>query len=283
MVSAPPATGSLREPISPSGLAPPKMPRPDELLFPRQPRQIEDRRKEATQGKILDEFFDQPTLLAISRLVNRGLFDAVEHPISMGKEGGVFRATKGSASVAVKIYRIGNATVRRFPPYALDDLRREVSIRNLRALIPAWTRREHTMLVRMRSAGVRVPEPYGHFRNVLVMEYIGSAEGAAPRLKDALIDDLPGLYDRMVDQIRTMRDVAHLVHGDLSPYNLLYQEGELVIIDVAQAVTAAHPSARALLVRDVGHLADFLRRAGLKVKAADFLARIDAGAPAEGT
>lgn len=257
------------------------MPRADELLFPRRPQHHEDRRKEATHGKILDEFFDHATLLAVSRLITRGEFNSIDHPISMGKEGGVFRGTKGPEFVAIKVYRIGNATVRRFPAYALEELRREVSVRNLRTLIPAWTRREHTMLGRLREAGVRVPRPFGHYRNVLVMEYIGNTEGAAPRLKDAVIDDLPGLYDDLVDQIRKMWNPGGLVHGDLSPYNILYHEGRAVPIDVAQAVTIEHPGARALFERDVGHLAEFLRRRGLNVKPSEFLARLDADAPSE--
>ncbi len=243
-------------------------------MYPTRPERLQDRRKEAHQGKVLDEFFDHPTLLAISRLINQGYFDAIDHPISTGKEGGVFRGTKGKRWVAIKVYRVGNATFRRFPLYALEELRREVSVRNLRTLIPAWTRREHTILGRLRAAGVRVPEPLGHFRNVLVMEYIGGPEGAAPRLKDALVEDLPGLYDDLVEQIRKMWEIARLVHGDLSPYNLLYHEGKVVTIDVAQAVSAEHPEAKRLLERDVGHLAEFLGREGLKVKTEEFLERI---------
>ncbi len=250
------------------------MPRPDEIMYPTRPERQQDRRKEAHQGKVLDEFFDHPTLLAISRLINRGLFDAIDHPISTGKEGGVFRGTKGSGFVAIKVYRIGNATFRRFPSYALEELRREVSVRNLRTLIPAWTRREHTILGRLRAAGVRVPEPLGYHRNVLVMEYIGGREGAAPRLKDALVEDLSGLYDDLVEQIRRMWEPGGLVHGDLSPYNLLYREGKVVAIDVAQAVSVEHPEAVRLLERDVGHLAGFLVREGLKVKASEFLERV---------
>ncbi len=251
------------------------MPRAADVVFPRRER-VEDRRKELEQRKLLDEFFDHSTLLAVSRLVNQGLFDVLDHPISSGKEGGVFRASKGSEFRAVKVYRISNTVFRRLPPYAVEELRREASARNFGGLIFAWTRREHTVLGRLFEAGVRVPRPYGHYRNVLVMEYIGSAEGAAPRLKDVPIDDPAALYEDLVREFSRMIGGARLVHGDLSPYNTLYHEGRVVVIDVAQSVSADHPEAKRLLERDLGHFAKFLGRLGYEVEPAEFLAAVGA-------
>jgi len=248
------------------------MPRPQDVVFPRRRERTEDRRKEGEHRKLLDEFFDHSTLLAVSRLVNRGQFDAVDYPISTGKEGGVFRATKGAEYRAVKIYRIGNTVFRHLPPYALDALRRETSVRNFGGLIFAWTRREHTILGRLTEAGVRVPRPYGHFRNVLVMEFIGSPDGvAAPRLVDVTVDDPATLYEDLVTQIGRMARDARLVHGDLSPYNILWHEGHTVLIDVAQAVPAEHPEAPRLMERDIGNFAKFLGRLGFEVEPAEFL------------
>lgn len=245
------------------------MPRPEEVVFPGRER-FEDRRKERQQRKLLDEFFDHSTLLAISRLVNRGLFDSIDFPISTGKEGGVFRATRSDGYRAVKVYRISNTAFRNLPLYALEELKRESSVRNYGGLIFAWTRREHTILGRLQAAGVRAPIPYGHYRNVLVMEYIGSSEGAAPRLKDALIEDPRALYDDVVLQIGRMTRAAKLVHGDLSPYNTLYFEDRAVLIDVAQAVSVEHPEAPRLLQRDVANFAKFFARLGLEIEAREF-------------
>ena len=258
------------------------MPRSVDLVFPRRER-VEDRRKDAGQRKLLDEFFDHGTLLAVSRLVNQGLFDVLDHPISQGKEGGVFRASKGTEFRAVKVYRIGNTMFRRLPPYALDELRREASARNYGGLIFAWTRREHTILGRLADAGVRAPKPFGHYRNVLVMEYIGDAEGAAPRLKDVPIDDPAGLYEELVAEFGRMIRDAKLVHGDLSPYNTLYFEGRPILIDVAQSVRSDHPEARRLLERDLLHFSRFLGRLGFEVEPAEFLSAVGGdrvGAPA---
>jgi RIO kinase 1 len=251
------------------------MPRPHDVAFPSRRERQEDRRKESDHRKLLDEFFDHSTLLAVSRLVNRGLFDSIDFPISTGKEGGVFRATLGTEFRAVKIYRISNTVFRNLPLYALDALRRESSVKNFGGLIFAWTRREHTILGRLADAGVRAPHPYGHFRNVLVMEFIGDRDGmAAPRMVDAEIDDPAALYEDLVVQVGRMAREAKLVHGDLSPYNVLYHEGHAVLIDVAQAIPADHPEARRLMERDVGHFAKFLGKLGVSVEPSEFLAAV---------
>ncbi len=248
------------------------MPRPHDVVFPRRRERLEDRRKEGQHRKLLDEFFDHSTLLAVSRLVTRGLFDSVDYPISPGKEGGVFRATSGPEFRAVKIYRIGNSVFRHLPPYALDSLRRESSVKNFGGLIFAWTRREHTILGRLTDAGVRAPRPYGHFRNVLVMEFIGGSNGmAAPRIVDVPIEDPAALYKDLVRQIGRMAREARLVHGDLSPYNVLLHEGHAVLIDVAQAVSADHPEAVRLMERDIRNFSKFFGRLGFEVDPADFL------------
>jgi len=248
------------------------MPRPQDVVFPRRREREEDRRKEGQHRKLLDEFFDHSTLLAVSRLVNRGLFESVDFPISTGKEGGVFRATAGPEFRAVKIYRISNTAFRHLPEYALESLRRESSVKNFSGLIFAWTRREHTILHRLVDAGVRAPRPYGHFRNVLVMEFIGSRDGmAAPRLIDALVEDPAALYQDLVHEIGRMVREAHLVHGDLSPYNVLFHEGHPILIDVAQAVASDHPDAVRLMERDVANFARFLGRLGYSVEPSEFL------------
>ena len=242
-------------------------------MFPGRER-FEDRRHDDDQRKLLDEFFDHSTLLSVHRVIHRGLFDTIDHPISTGKEGGVFRATASDGFRAVKIYRIGNTTFRNLPPYAVEQLRRETSARNFGGLIFAWTRREHTILGRLNEAGVRAPRPYGHYRNILVMEYIGSAEGAAPRLKDTPIDDVDALYKELVREIGGMVRTAKLVHGDLSPYNTLYFDQHVVLIDVAQAVSIDHPAARNLLERDIRNFAKFLGRVGFSVAPEQFLADV---------
>jgi RIO kinase 1 len=252
------------------------MSNPEEVLFPRRKERFEDRRKEGDQRKLADEFFDQRTLLAISALVTQGQFELLDFPIMTGKEGGVFRASGPGGYRAVKVYRIGNTVFRNLPLYALEELRKEASGHNHARMIFGWTRREHTILRQLAMAGVPCPEPYGYLRNVLVMELIGTNGFPAPRLQDATVDDAELLYSDLVALLRKMVHVAKLVHGDLSPYNVLYQEGHPVLIDVAQSIPIEHPAARALLVRDITHFARYLQKLGVDTSPERFQAALDA-------
>jgi RIO kinase 1 len=241
------------------------MPHPEDVVFPRQRERFEDRRKETHQRKLLDEFFDHRTLLSVSRLVSHGLIDSIDFPISTGKEGGVFRATRGEGFRAVKIYRIGNTIFRHVPPYVIEWLRREVgAMGNTSRMIFAWTRREHTVLTQLRAADVRVPQPFACFRNVLVMEFIGIEGLPAPPMQEVVLQDPEAVYTDLTTQLQRMVAKAHLVHGDLSPYNVLVLEDRPVIIDVAQAISTDHPHARELLQRDATNFARYFRRLGVE-------------------
>jgi RIO kinase 1 len=56
----------------------------------------------------------------------------------------------------------------------------------------------------------------------------------------------------------------HLIHADLSPYNILYWQGEIRIIDLPQAVDARiNPHAFELLTRDVNNVARYFIRCGV--------------------
>ncbi len=246
------------------------MPRPNEVVFPTRKERFEDRRKERQQRKLVDEFFDHATLLAISRLITQGQFDAIDFPISTGKEGGVFRASGVGGFRAVKVYRIGNAIFRRLPAHVLEELKREVRLSNNTRMISAWTRREHTILRRLQSAQVRCPGPLGYHRNVLVMEFIGSGGSPAPKLQDSVIEDAQRLYQNLSEEIRRMVQDAKLVHGDLSPYNVLLRDQSPVLIDVAQSIGWGHPQARELLWRDAVNFARFFRRKGVNTSPEEF-------------
>ena len=57
--------------------------------------------------------------------------------------------------------------------------------------------------------------------------------------------------------MRTLVSRTHLVHGDLSPYNVVVWDKKPYIIDVSQAVLVSHPDAARLLENDIRNIAAF--------------------------
>ncbi|CAA2990467.1 serine threonine- kinase RIO1-like, partial [Olea europaea subsp. europaea] len=54
-------------------------------------------------------------------------------------------------------------------------------------MVKTWAEKEMRNLMRLRAAGIRCPAPLLLRLHVLVMEFIGKAGWAAPRLKDAAL------------------------------------------------------------------------------------------------
>jgi RIO kinase 1 len=136
-------------------------------------------------------------------------------------------------------------------------------------LFGTWATQEYTALDRLWRARVPVPYPVGHDDESVVMEYVGSRDHAAPPLVHARLDgeELRSAHRQWVDAMRLM--VAEgVVHADLSPYNILWWDGRLVVIDLPQAVDLlGHPRGFDLLHRDVVNVATWFTRKGLPVDA----------------
>merc|ERR1719316_1233810 len=60
--------------------------------------------------------------------------------------------------------------------------------------------------------------------------------------------------------MRRMYQECHLVHGDLSEYNMLYYKNEAYLIDVSQSVEHEHPRAMQFLKRDCLNIRNFFRK-----------------------
>ena len=203
----------------------------------------------------------------IQPLVDDGLVDEVIRPLMSGKEADVFVVRCGSKIRCAKIYK--DAAKRSFKKAAQYTEGRKVrNSRRARAMEKGsrfgrrqqeetWQNAEVDALYRLASAGVRVPQPYGCFDGVLLMELITDEDGAvAPRLNDVAMSEEQALEDHALVKRYVVRMLcAGLVHGDLSEFNVLVDEDGPVIIDLPQAVdAAANNNARAMLVRDVENM-----------------------------
>ena len=234
----------------------------------RQDREFDEfrkRLKNVERLKVEQGAFDDATLGALYKLVQDGHVQAFGGPLSTGKEANVYEARGEEGEVAVKIYRINASDFRQMKEYLAGDPRFEGIGNNKQDTVLAWTRKEFANLTRARKAGVRVPEPIAVQRNVLVMELVGQAEERrAPRLAEVDVENPQQAYEVVREYMRRLYG-AGLVHGDLSEYNMIVHEGELVIIDLGQAVTVHHPNAQEFLERDCRNVAAFFSRQGIEV------------------
>jgi RIO kinase 1 len=129
-----------------------------------------------------------------------------------------------------------------------------------------WAGAEFGALCRLYSLGVPVPYPVQILGTEVLLEFIGDADGqAAPRLAQLRHDtaDLTDLWWQLVEALHTMAHAGY-AHGDLSAYNLLVQDGRLVVIDLPQIVdVVANPQGREFLARDARNVATWFGSHGV--------------------
>jgi len=133
-----------------------------------------------------------------------------------------------------------------------------------------WPSQEMAMLERGWAAGASVPYPVERTADGVLMEFIGDAGVAAPRLAQAQLsaDEVASAWEQLVATLRALT-AAGIVHADLSAYNLLWCRGRLVLIDLPQAVEfSTNADAPELLQRDLANVGAWFGRRGMAVDVA---------------
>ena len=203
-------------------------------------------------------------------LVEDGLVDEVVRRLMSGKEADVFTVLCDGEVRCAKVYK--EASKRSFKKAVEYQEGRKVrNSRRSRAMEKGskfgrneqetiWQNAEVDALYKLADAGVRVPQPYGCFDGVLLMELITDEDGyVAPRLNDVSMSEEQALEDHaeVMDFVKRMLCVG-VIHGDLSEFNVLVDEYGPVIIDLPQAVDAsANNNAKRMLKRDVTNMTNY--------------------------
>jgi RIO kinase 1 len=215
----------------------------------------------------------------LETLRRENLITSVHRPLTSGKEANVYccvaHPSVGTELLAVKIYR--SRDMRSFTSDAAytegrvvtdDRLRRAIRDRTgtgrvLQATM--WIEREYELLCTLYDTGADVPAPVAQVGSVLLMEYLGDSETSAPLLKQVPLDldEAQRHFNRIMRNIELFLS-CEIIHADLSPFNILYWDGEVKIIDFPQAVNAFdNPNARSFLERDVANICRHFARNGV--------------------
>jgi RIO kinase 1 len=218
----------------------------------------------------------------LAPLLADGVIDEIVGRLKSGKEADVWLVRHGAEIVAAKVYKARHA--RSFKNNAAYKEGRQVrSSRTQRAMDrgsrfgqaaaeDAWKAKESDALHRLHAAGVRVPRPVLFYEGVLLMEVVVDAHGhPAPRLVDAPLarEQAAALYAELRTQAVGML-ACDLIHGDLSPYNVLVGGDGPVVIDLPQVVDAAHNSqAESFFLRDLQNVHRFCASLDPALRAAE--------------
>jgi RIO kinase 1 len=199
------------------------------------------------------------------------VIDEVLGRLKSGKEANISLVRRGEGVLAAKVYK--DRATRSFKNNA--DYKEGRKVRNTRtqramdsggrfgrdAAEQAWKSAEADALYRLVGSGVRVPAPVMFYEGVLLMDLVTDGNGQpAPRLIDVAIEPAAAMsvYADLVAQLIAML-CCDLIHGDLSPYNILAAADGPTIIDFPQVVSAVHSSrAEFFFLRDFDNIMQFV-------------------------
>jgi RIO kinase 1 len=210
----------------------------------------------------------------LAYLVEEGVIDAVHSRLMSGKEATVYVVERAGFLGAAKVYRArDDRTFKKVSSYT-EGRNQTRNSRDRRAmdkktsygrglLEEGWQDMEFRALRAAFDAGVRVPEPFFLYENVLFMELLVDAAGApASRLADFTYtpEQAVDLHLAIFVEVRKLLETGQ-VHGDLSAYNVLMASQGPTIIDLPQVVDVSKNSnARHILRRDLRNVTEHLSR-----------------------
>ncbi|KAK0256577.1 Serine/threonine-protein kinase rio1 [Friedmanniomyces endolithicus] len=238
-----------------------------------------------------EQVLDPRTKMILLQLLNRDIISEMNGVLSTGKEANVYhalstpseseRSAKGatrSLHRAIKVYKTSILVFKDRDKYVSGEFRFKHGYNKSsnRAMVKVWAEKEFRNLRRIHAAGIPCPQPVYLKAHVLVMSFLGNSKGwPAPRLRDVefptsdttseddAVSKWRDVYITLLGYMRKMYHICHLVHADLSEYNLLYNDGKLFVIDVSQSVEHDHPRSLEFLRMDIKNITDFFRRKGV--------------------
>ena len=233
------------------------------------------KRKRKEDYQTVDSVIDQSTNEILVGLRTQGFIDSISGTIASGKESGIFLATLGpkgkkrckelsiESPIVIKIFRTSTLNFRKIKRYISGDIRFKKHSKKTREIIKLWVEKEFRNLNRSNLAGVNVPKPILVKNNVLLMEFIHSDGIPSPLLRNIPEERTESTLKKILEQIYSLYKKGGLVHGDLSPYNILMRNGDPILIDMSQSILVSHPRAQDFLKRDIENILVYFSEKGI--------------------
>ncbi|TXT63597.1 MAG: RIO-type serine/threonine-protein kinase Rio2 [Promethearchaeota archaeon] len=195
-------------------------------------------------------------VLALHTLVEKEIISQLGPLLGKGKESDVYSCMDDEENIfALKIYRMGRTSFRNIKRYRnIIGNRTHLSWLYVNRLA---AKREYNALSKIYDINLKTPKPIDYNRHVIVMEYLRGKELAY--YKD--IDDPEYIFQEIIKQMRLIYQKADLIHGDMGEFNIVAdKDGNILIIDWLQSVSADHPNAIRILRRDIKNICDYFRK-----------------------
>jgi len=234
-----------------------------------------------------DAKFENADLNELSRM---GFLDELITGIKTGKEASVYLGRNSTGLVAVKMYT--DLRVRSFKRDAsyregryIGDARIQKAIEQgsqagLNAHQILWVQEEFRQMQYLAEHGVKVPKAIAVNGIALVMEFIGDENGnPAPRISDLKMEknEADEAFRQSVRNLKLIVQSGR-VHGDYSTFNILWHNGQAVVIDFPQVLEFKHnPNAEAFLERDVRSLCKSFMKQGVNANELNILREVRKG------
>ncbi len=255
----------------------------------------EQQRSPSFNPSLLASKRDAPWILSsLTPFYDQHLIVDILHEAHSGKEATVYCCEANPATgvpyLAAKIYRprmfrsLRNDAIYRYSRVQRDEQgqaehgnsrRGSAATRKTEkgraAQVASWIDYEYQTQRLLFAHGANVPRPYAQIGNAILMEYIGDIGDPAPRLGGVTLEqhEVEPLFERILSNIE-LALVHGRIHGDLSPYNILYWQGNVTLIDYAQAVDPYHNSdVFSLFVRDIVRICQYFKQYAVNPDAHD--------------
>ncbi|MDI9610790.1 MAG: RIO1 family regulatory kinase/ATPase [Archaeoglobales archaeon] len=207
------------------------------------------------QGIVLNKFteyegatltFSGLSLYSLHLLVESGQVKAIGKKMGEGKESLVYNCISKQGEAVIKFHKLGYQSFKKVVE------KRDYGNLNFLVLSIRSAKREFSALRKLR--GLAVPEAYAWEGNAVLMQLIDAKE-----LFKVRVDNPEELLDSILEEVAKFYRRG-VIHGDLSPFNVLVNESGFWIIDFPQSLEVGEDNWKEILLRDLENLLKYFSR-----------------------